>query len=340
MILQSVFQVSFGFFDSKPVVVEPQEGQFTTDAGLLPFRQFDERLGFTQQFVTALSDPRDPAAITHSFTEMVRVRIFGILADYADQNDHDLLRTDPLFKLLAGRSPDDGPLASQPTLSRFENAIDIPSLWRLRDVFIDQFIASFTETPLHLTFDVDTFDDPTHGQQQLTFFHGFYDQYQYLPRVITCAQNDMVVMVSLLFGIAPPFLGFDRDLEYLVNRLRVVWPDVQIELRADSGFASAAGPRFRRWARYCRLRPVGIRGPLRLSAVVVRSYLFLLAFVAGFSPLLAMLGQLVAKEDHRAGAEAWSNRSTRARGPAFACSWATITSPSGTYGPGCAIWRN
>ena len=109
MILQSVFQVSFGFFDSKPVVVEPQDGQFTTDAGLLPFRQFDERIGFTQQFVAALSDPRDPAAITHSFTEMVRVRVFGILADYADQNDHDLLRTDPLFKLLAGRSPDDGP---------------------------------------------------------------------------------------------------------------------------------------------------------------------------------------------------------------------------------------
>ncbi|MGO8747167.1 MAG: IS1380 family transposase [Thermoguttaceae bacterium] len=238
MSLQSVFQVCFGFFDSKPVVVEPQDGQFTTDAGLLPFRQFDEKLGFTQQFATALNDPRDPAATTHSFTEMVRVRIFGILADYADQNDHDLLRTDPLFKLLAGRSPDDGPLASQPTLSRFENAIDIPSLWRLRDVFIDQFIASFTETPLRLTFDVDTFDDPTHGQQQLTFFHGFYDQYQYLPRVITCAQNDMVVMLSLLFGIASPFLGFDRDLEYLVNRLRVVWPDVQIALRADSGFAS------------------------------------------------------------------------------------------------------
>ena len=238
MNLQSVFQVCFGFFDSKPVVVEAQDGQFTTDAGLLPFRQLDEKLGFTQQFAAALSDLRDPACVTHSFAEMTRMRIFGILAGYADQNDHDLLRSDPLFKLLAGRSPDDAPLASQPTLSRFENAIDIPSLWRLRDVFLDQFIASFAEPPRHLTFDVDTFDDPTHGQQQLTFFHGYYEQYQYLPRTITCAQNDMVVMACLLYGIASPFLGFDRDLEYLVARLRAAWPDVRIELRADSGFAS------------------------------------------------------------------------------------------------------
>jgi hypothetical protein len=238
MDLQSAFQVCFGFFDSKPIVVEPQAGQFTSDAGLLPFRELDEKISFTQQFAAALHDPRDPAATLHTFTEMVRTRIFGILADYVDQNDHDLLRTDPLFKLLAGRSPDGSPLASQPTLSRFENAIDIPSFWRLRDVFIDDFIASFPEPPQHLTFDVDTFDDPTHGQQQLTFFHGFYDQYQYLPRAITCAQNDMVVMVCLLYGTAAAFLGFDEDLEYLVNRLRAVWPDVHIEFRADCGFAS------------------------------------------------------------------------------------------------------
>ena len=135
------------------------------------------------------------------------MRIYGILAGYADQNDHDVLRYDPVFKLLAGRSPDDQHLASQPTLSRFENAIDIPSLRRLQDVFIDQFIASFSTPPRHLTFDIDVFDDPTHGQQQLTFFHGYYDQYQYLPRVITCKENDLVVMVCLLYGTAHATLG-------------------------------------------------------------------------------------------------------------------------------------
>jgi hypothetical protein len=236
MIVQSVWQKSFDFFQPKPVVVEPAEAQLSTDAGLLPIRQFDEQIGLSQRFVEALADPRHQPFVDHTFPEMARMRIYGILADYADQNDHDVLRQDPVFKLIAGRSPDDGDLASQPTLSRFENAIDIPSLWRLRDVFIDQFIASFEETPKRLTLDIDAFDDPTHGQQQLTFFHGYYDQYQYLPRVITCAENDMVVMACLLYGTAHPALGADEDLEYLVNRLREVWPDVQIQVRGDSGF--------------------------------------------------------------------------------------------------------
>jgi hypothetical protein len=238
MIIQSAWQVSFDFFPGKPIVVEPQQAQLTSDAGLLPIRQLDEQLGLTAQFAAALQDPRDPEACTHSFLQMVRARIYGILADYPDQNDHDVLRHDPVFKLLAGRAPEGRELASQPTLSRFENTIDIPSLRRLQDVLIDQFIASFSAAPRHLTFDIDVFDDPTHGQQQLTFFHGYYDQYQYLPRAITCKENDLVVMICLLFGTAHPTLGIEDDLRYLVERLRGVWPDVQIHLRGDSGFAT------------------------------------------------------------------------------------------------------
>jgi hypothetical protein len=238
MIIQSAWQVSFSFLGPKPIVVEPQQTQLTSDAGLLPIRQVDEQLGLTAQFAAALNDPRDPTASTHSFLEMVRMRIYGILADYADQNDHDVLRYDPLFKLLAGRSPEAEELASQPTLSRFENAIDIQSLRRLENVLIDQFIASFPTPPRHLTFDIDVFDDPTHGQQQLTFFHGYYDQYQYLPRVVTCKENDLIVMACLLFGTAHPTLGIEDDLARLVGRLRAVWPDVQISFRGDSGFAS------------------------------------------------------------------------------------------------------
>jgi hypothetical protein len=229
--------VSFDFCGGKPIIVAPQQAQLTSDAGLLPIRQLDEELGLTVAFAAALHDPRVPEAITHSFVEMVRMRIYGILAGYADQNDHDVLRYDPVFKLIAGRSPDDPHLASQPTLSRFENSIDIPSLRRLQDVFLDQFIAAFATPPRHLTFDIDVFDDPTHGQQQLTFFHGYYDQYQYLPRVITCKENDLVVMICLLFGTAHPTLGIEDDLTYLVERLRAVWPDVQISIRGDSGFA-------------------------------------------------------------------------------------------------------
>jgi Transposase DDE domain group 1 len=237
MILQSAWQKSFGFLDSKPIVVEPVEEHLTSDAGLLPIRQFDKQIGLTAEFAAALGDPRFGPFVDHSFAEMARMRIYGILAGYADQNDHDQLRYDPVFKLLAGRQPSDDELASQPTLSRFENAIDIPSLWRLREVLVDQFLASFDEPPRRLTFDIDTFDDPTHGDQQLTFFHGYYEQYQYQPRLITCAQNDLVVMACLLHGTAHAALGADDDLEYLVERLRAKWPDVVIELRGDSGMA-------------------------------------------------------------------------------------------------------
>ena len=237
MSLQSAWQKSFTFLGSKPVVVEPVEEHLTSDAGLLPIRQFDEQIGFTADFAAALCDKRHGPFVDHSFTEMSRSRIYGILAGYADQNDHDQLRYDPVFKLLAGRRPSDDELASQPTLSRFENAIDVPSLWRLQDVFLDQFLDSFDEPPHRLTFDIDTFDDPTHGQQQLTFFHGYYEQYQYQPRLITCAQNDLVVMACLLHGTAHAALGAEDDLEYLVRRVRAKWPDVVIELRGDSGMA-------------------------------------------------------------------------------------------------------
>lgn len=239
---QSVWQRTLGFLGSKPVIVETSSAQLTSDAGLLPMREFDEALGFTRRFADALEDTRDVRYTTHSFLEMTRARVFGILADYEDQNDHDALRHEPIFKVIAGGSLEKT-LASQPTHSRFENAIDIPSLFRLRDVLIDQFIDSFDSPPGRLTLDIDTFDDPGappagwSGQQQLVLFHGHYGQYQYQPRVITCAENDMVVMPCLLYGSAPAALGAADDVAYFVDRLREAWPDIDLDLRADSGFA-------------------------------------------------------------------------------------------------------
>ena len=237
---QRAWQHTFQFGHGKAIVVEPSEALLTSDAGLLPIWAFDEQIGLTEQFADALQDRRRACQTVHPFLQMLRQRVYGILADYEDQNDHDALRSDPVFKLIAGRAPDDEDLASQPTLSRFENAISVRSLFRLRDVLMDQFIASFKTAPARLTFDIDAFDDPTHGQQQLTFFHGYYSQYQYLPRTITCADNDQVVMVCLLFGTAHAAVGAPEDIEYLVGRLRAAWPDVDIELRADSGFGVPA----------------------------------------------------------------------------------------------------
>ena len=236
MSLQTVWQRTLDFPSDRPLVIEPSTALPSSDAGLLPIRQLDEHLGLTRQFADALDDPRDPHRIAHGVRDRVRARVYGILAAYEDQNDHDALRHDPVFELVADRAPDGPDLASQPTLSRFENAINIPSLERLRDLPIDQFIASFAQPPAVLTFDLDAVDDPTHGQQQLSLFHGYFDQCQYFPASIASADTDRVVVLSLRPGAVPAALGADDDLERLVVRLRQAWPHVRIHARGDAGY--------------------------------------------------------------------------------------------------------
>ena len=182
MSLQSVPLLSLDFFPSRPVQIEISDSPLSSDAGLLPIRQFDEHIRFTEQFAAAIKDLRDANLTRQPVLTMVRQRIYGILADYEDQNDHDTLRSDPIFKMIADRLPGDPDLASQPTLSRFENAISIEDLWRLRDVLADQFIQSFDAPPGHITLDLDATDDPLHGDQEGRFFHAYYDCYCYLPR--------------------------------------------------------------------------------------------------------------------------------------------------------------
>lgn len=235
MSLQGVLPFVLDFLPRKPIEIEVSRAQLTGDAGLLPIRQFDEAIRLTQRFAAALADART-GDVRHSNLSLVRQRIYGILADYEDQNDHDALRSDPAFKLVCDRLPDGRDLASQPTLSRFENAVTIADLKRLRDVLCDQFLDAFAAPPSRITLDIDAFDDPTHGRQQLIAFHGYYEQYQYLPIAITCAETDAVALVGLRHGTCAAFLGADDDLRYLARRIRERFPDVEIVVRGDSGF--------------------------------------------------------------------------------------------------------
>lgn len=235
MSLQGVLPFVLDFLPRKPIEIEVSRAQLTGDAGLLPIRQFDEAIRLTQHFADALADART-GDVRHSNRSLVRQRIYGILADYEDQNDHDTLRSDPAFKLVCDRLPDGCDLASQPTLSRFENAVTIADLKRLRDVLCDQFLDAFPAPPSRITLDIDAFDDPAHGRQQLIAFHGYYEQYQYLPIAITCAETDAVALVGLRHGTCAAFLGADDDLRYLARRIRERFPDVEIVVRGDSGF--------------------------------------------------------------------------------------------------------
>lgn len=235
MISQEAWNLQLDFHPEKPIQLEAVQEHLSTDTGLLLFRQLDGQLGLTEAFAAHLNDLR--SSPEHSILQMVRSRVYGILAGYEDQNDHDALRRDAVFKLLAGRLPEDGDLASQPTLSRFENAVTAHDLLNLEAWFLQRFVDSFEKPPREITLDIDLFDDPAHGQQQLVLFHGFYDQYQYQVRVITCAENDAVVLPALLYGTAHAALGAAEDIRRVVGALREKFPDVRIHLRADSGFA-------------------------------------------------------------------------------------------------------
>ena len=235
MSLQSAQQFVFGFWKNRPLEVERIDENLTSDTGLLAFAQLDGKLDWTKSFTDLINDPRsDP---DHSALSIVRQRVFGIIAGYEDQNDHDSLRSDPVFKLIAERNPDERDLASQPTISRLENSVTAGDLLRLENWFIDRFVESFEKEPSQITLDIDTFDDPTHGSQQLTFFHGFYNQYQYQVRVITCAENDFIVLPALLFGSAHASLAAAEDLKRVIDKIRQRFPNVVIHVRADSGFA-------------------------------------------------------------------------------------------------------
>lgn len=234
MSLHDVWNLEIGFSPAKPIEIQPVAEHLSTDTGLLLFRQLDEQLELTAGFAAQLKDSRSNPV--HSILEMVRSRAFGIIAGYEDQNDHDALRSDAVFKLIADRMPNGPHLASQPTLSRFENAVTPGDLLRLEEWFIRRFVDSFETPPVEITLDIDVFDDPTHGDQQLTLFHGHYDQYQYLVRAITCAENDQLVLPTLLYGTADPALGLGADLERIVAALRERFPDVVIHVRADSGY--------------------------------------------------------------------------------------------------------
>jgi hypothetical protein len=229
----------FPFLADRPVVVQRQPGEMTSDAGLLPLAEFDRRWRLTERIAGCLVDARsDPE---HSLLEMLRQRLFGILADYEDCNDHDALRLDPVFKLVAGRSVDDDPLASQPTLSRFENSVRARQLAALFDLLVATGVERLSghhsgTLPERVVLDLDATDDPTHGAQQLTLFHGYYGQYQYFPLVISEPTTKHVFLARLRHGTAHSALGADEDLRLVVEALRRRRQDVMVHARGDSGF--------------------------------------------------------------------------------------------------------
>jgi hypothetical protein len=242
--------VVFSSVGRKKIVAGFDGGRLVSDAGGLLLREADRRVKLIDRLAACIPDPRDPAQTVHDQPRMLAQRIFGIALGYEDLKDHDTLREDPLMALLAEQAPDPGaPLASSPTLCRFENRVDRAALIAMADVLVETFIDSHDSPPAELILDVDATDDRVHGTQEGRFFHGYYDHYCFLPLYVFC--GDQLLVAYLRPSNIDGALHTRAILKLLVRRLRMAWPGVKIILRGDSGFC--------RWRlmRWCDRHEVG-----------------------------------------------------------------------------------
>ena len=232
---------------SQPIVARFDQAHASSDGGAVLLKALDDRLGLTRRLAASLTDRRQSGKVQHALVELVQQRVFGIACGYADCNDSARLVDDPIHKLLLERDPLSGPaLASQPTLSRFENAVGRHELYlasvALADLVIEHHRTRLQGRARRITIDLDPTDDPTHGQQELTFFNGHYDTWCYLPLVATLTFNaeptQYLVAAVLRPGNSPAKRGALGLLTRLRQRLRAAFPGVILRVRLDGGFAS------------------------------------------------------------------------------------------------------
>jgi Transposase DDE domain group 1 len=232
-------QLPFSFYQHRAIRADFSGGQITSDAGLLPLRAFDERHHLTRDWAALLDDPRREESVRHDVLALLRQRIYQIVAGYEDANDADRLRHDSALQIVADQKLGE-PLGSQPTFSRWENAPSARSLVHLNDALLDQFIrlcGRQVRQRGEILLDIDSTDDPTHGQQQFSFFNGAYDQHMYHPMLIFERHTGCLLSVRLRPGNASSHARIVPMLLRLVPRLQRAFPGVLIKLRGDAGFA-------------------------------------------------------------------------------------------------------
>lgn len=229
-------------FETAPLELEAafDGGRITSDGGLLWLAQVDRDLGLCEAVAEHAPEWRGGRSLRHSLTTLVRQRVYQIACGYEDQNDADSLREDPLLKLVLGRLPETGaPLASQPTLSRLENAPGPRDCLRiarsLGEVYLRE--RSKNGTPKKVLLDLDSTDDPAHGEQEGSAYHGYHRQRMYHPLLVFDGDTNQLVTAVLRGGATHASKGALAVLRRIVGRIREAWAGVSIEVRADAGFA-------------------------------------------------------------------------------------------------------
>lgn len=222
-----------------PLAVDFLGGRLTSDGGWSWVAEADAALGLTAALAAALPDPRRRRG-RHALLALLRQRIYQIVAGYEDQDDADALRADPLLKLVCGRLPESDPdLASQPTFSRLENGFSARDCYRLAEALGGVYLRERERdgVPARIVLDLDSTDDPTHGDQEGSAYHGYFRQSMYHPLLVFDGETGQFITAVLRPGNAHAGAGALAILRRLVRRLRARWPGVAIELRADAGFA-------------------------------------------------------------------------------------------------------
>jgi DDE family transposase len=242
-------------------------GALSSDFGALLLRGIDRQIGLTERLAAAMQDKRHPSYIDHPLRDLLAQRIYQIASGYADGNDANSLRHDPLFKLSVERPPLEPTqdLASAPTFSRLEHSVDRKDLYRLTRALIDHFIASYPEPPAALVLDLDHSADPTHGQQEFAFYNHHYRSYCYLPLFIFEGTSHALVTACLRPGKRPPGTENAMILVRLLACLRfgrqcgVTSPRSSRHARGTLSLPAASRPRAGPW-----------RAPSRQQSLVCR----------------------------------------------------------------------
>ena len=237
-------QWSFGFeaCGKREIVARFDGGTISSDGGALLLRQTDTRLKLLPRLAECFLDGRNQKQVEHSVLAMLAQRIYGLALGYEDVNDHEQLRNDPVFGMLAGREELEQPLAGKSTLNRLELGSGTQdrykkiTFWKeaLDELLVKVFLESQQQAPEQIVLDIDTTDLPLHGQQEGRFFHGYYDCYCYLPLYVFCGEQ--VLCARLREANHDAAFGSRQEIEKIVAQIRAAWPSVKIILRGDSGF--------------------------------------------------------------------------------------------------------
>jgi hypothetical protein len=237
-------QSSFGFeaLGSREIVARFDGGTISSDGGAFLLRQTDQRLNLLPRLAECFLDGRNQNLVEHSIQEMLSQRVYGLALGYEDLNDHEQLRHDPVFGILAGREDLQQALAGKSTLNRLERGAGQSdrykkiTFWKeaLDELLVRVFLESHEQAPGQIVLDMDTTDLPLHGKQEGRFFHGYYDNYCYLPLYVFCGEH--VLCTRLREANHDAAFGSLAEIERIVGQIRSAWPDVKIILRGDSGF--------------------------------------------------------------------------------------------------------